>query len=323
MASIKAYKGGWRVWISRAGVRATKTFESKREAIAWANAQEVKITVPITGRYTLHMALDKFAEEEAPKRRGERWEVIRCRKLKRELEDKRLAELTPAFFVAWRDAQIKVRAESSVRREMNLLKAVLSVARKEWGWLEHDPLADVKRPPNARARMRGLRQEEIDAIVAELGWEEWVVAERRADEVAIAFLLGVETAMRNGELLSLEWQAVDLERRVARLTRTKNGDDRAVPLSTRAVKLLRCLPRVGDRCFQVDAGVRDVVFREARDAAGLHDVHFHDSRSEGISRLARKFDNVLDLARITGHRDIRSLMHYYVADAADLAKRLD
>lgn len=322
MASIKPYKTGWRAWVCKHGKKTSKTFESKREAITWANAQEVKIDAPVSGRYTLHMAFDEFIEKEAPKRAGAKWEIVRCKKFKREFEDIKLADLTAPVFVAWRDAQVKLRAPSSVRREMNLIKTVLDVARKEWGWLETTPLADVKRPPNAKARKRGIRQAEIDAIVKELDWEQWLRAERNSDEVAIAFLLGIETAMRNGEMMSLRWEDVDLKQRVATVRDTKNGDDREVPLSTAAVKLLGCLPRESERCFGITSEVRDVVFRQARNTAGIKDVHFHDSRSEGISRLSKKF-NVLDLARITGHRDLRSLMHYYKADMATLAKQLD
>lgn len=299
----------------------SKTFESKREAAAWALSQEALIEAPVTGRYTLHMAFDKFAQEVSPGRKGARWEIIRLNKLKREMPDVRLSDLSPAVLVAWRDAQVQVRATASVRREMNLVKSVLDLARKEWRWLDHDPIMDVKRPPNAKARKRGLRQGEIDAVVAALGWEPWLKAERRTDEVALAFLLGVETAMRNGEMLALRWADVDLVRRVARVVESKNGDAREVPLSSTAVQLLECLPRDRETCFAVNASVRDVLFREARDRAGVVDVHFHDSRSEGISRLAKKLD-ILDLARVVGHRDLKSLMHYYRADAAALALRL-
>ena len=51
------------------------------------------------------------------------------------------------------------------------------------------------------------------------------------------------------------------------------------------------------------------------------DLHFHDSRSEAIWRLSKKLD-VLELARVIGHRDVRSLMIYYQTDADTLADRL-
>jgi integrase len=73
--------------------------------------------------------------------------------------------------------------------------------------------------------------------------------------------------------------------------------------------------------FRVSNATRDKLFRDGKKAAQLTDLNFHDSRSEGISRLSKKMD-VLELARVVGHRDPKSLMHYYRANAADIARRL-
>ena len=56
--------------------------------------------------------------------------------------------------------------------------------------------------------------------------------------------------------------------------------------------------------------------------AKIEDLTFHDSRHEACTRLARKID-VLDLARMIGHRDLRSLMTYYNPSASEIADRLD
>src|SRR5690606_2087213 len=106
------------------------------------------------------------------------------------------------------------------------------------------------------------------------------------------------------------------------LPRTKNGDERQVPLSLRAREILFLLPRGDGPVFGVDSGTRDALFRKARDRAEIPDLHFHDSRAEAIWRLSKKL-NVLDLARVIGHRDIRSLQLYYNADADELATLLD
>jgi integrase len=65
----------------------------------------------------------------------------------------------------------------------------------------------------------------------------------------------------------------------------------------------------------------DATFRKLKRKANILDLHFHDSRAEAATRLAAKVD-VLTLARILGHRDIRSLMIYYRESAEDIAKRL-
>jgi hypothetical protein len=66
---------------------------------------------------------------------------------------------------------------------------------------------------------------------------------------------------------------------------------------------------------------RDALFRKIRQRASLEDLHFHDSRAEAIWRLSKKLD-VLQLARVIGHRDLKSLLIYYDESASELAKRL-
>ena len=65
----------------------------------------------------------------------------------------------------------------------------------------------------------------------------------------------------------------------------------------------------------------DALFRKARDRAMIEGLTFHDSRHEAITRLAGRLD-VLELARMVGHRDLRMLMVYYNKTAAELADKL-
>ena len=66
----------------------------------------------------------------------------------------------------------------------------------------------------------------------------------------------------------------------------------------------------------------DALFRKYRDKAGIDNLHFHDTRHEAVTRLAKKLD-VLDLARMIGHRNLKTLMVYYNATAEELAQKLD
>jgi integrase len=94
-----------------------------------------------------------------------------------------------------------------------------------------------------------------------------------------------------------------------------------VPLSTRAVEILRALPRSSAPAFDIHPSIRDALWRKYR-PKDLLDLHFHDTRSEAVSRLSKKFD-VLQLARVIGHRDLNSLLIYYKESASEMAKRLD
>ena len=172
---------------------------------------------------------------------------------------------------------------------------------------------EVSKPKGSAARARGVGQIEIDAISASLSGG-------IGRQVYRAFLLAIETGMRKGEILGLTWGQISAS--VAYLSKTKNGDARQVALTIRALEILseqRGLDPV--KVFIVDPASADTLFRKAVKRAGIQDLHFHDSRSEAITRLSRKLD-VLELARMVGHRDLKSLLIYYAPSAEDMAKKL-
>ncbi|MGN6223716.1 site-specific integrase [Pseudoxanthomonas sp.] len=230
----------------------------------------------------------------------------------------RLPSLRPVHVAEWRERRLKEVLPASVLRDMNLLQSVLKVCRKDWGWLDSSPMKDVDRPPNPPPRRRRISQDEIDRVTLALGYDGGA-PETASERVALAFLLALETAMRTSEILGMVW--ADVGEKSVTLPRTKNGDVRRVPLSARAREILALMPRGGDTVFEVDPATKDVLWRRARDASQIQDLHFHDSRAEAIWRLSKKLD-VMELARMIGHRDIRSLMFYYNADPDELADRL-
>lgn len=341
MASFrKMPSGGWRAEVCVKSVRDSAVRDTKAEAQAWAAKRESELRSITTGQgsktHTIGDVLAEYADKVSPTKRGERWERLRLGLIGRKkvdgrlFGDIRLADLRPAHIAAWRDARMrdlgpkgKPITGASVSREMSLLSHALDVARREWGWIAADPMKDVKRPTAGPARDRLISQGEIDAITLALGYQEGMPVSYASQRVAVAFLFAIETAMRSGEILGLTGMTVDLELRVARLPLTKNGSARNVPLSPRACELLGMLPSVelGKPLFDLSDKSRDALFRKARDKAGVVDLTFHDTRHEAITRLAKKLQ-VLDLARMTGHTDIRELLTYYNATAADIAVRL-
>jgi integrase len=129
--------------------------------------------------------------------------------------------------------------------------------------------------------------------------------------------------MRRSELLTMEWCNVDLGQRYVLLTVTKNGEPRSVPLSTKAVLILEGLPKViGGMVFPVSASALKGAWERACARAGISDLHFHDLRHEATSRIALKLPNLIELASVTGHKDVRMLGRYYHPRAAELALKL-
>lgn len=332
MATFEKRAGHWRVQVRRAGVSKSATFPTKAQAQAWAaDIEREAIQVAAGGLPTrsFRQALEKYRDEVSPTKRGSRWELIRINAFigsskkvgtMADLLDKNLADMTAPMLVQWRDDRLKVVGAASVIREINLLSSIFETARREWHWLDASPLKDVRRPKQPPHRTRRISADEISRICLALGYDDAVDVTTVTQQVAVAWLLAIETAMRQGEALGLRWEYVG--ERVAHLPKTKNGHARDVPLSKRAVQLLTKLKGLDtERCFTLSSASCDVLFRRARDAAGVPDLHFHDSRREGTSRLSKKVD-VLTLARITGHRDLKMLLVYYQTDMAEVASAL-
>ena len=136
-------------------------------------------------------------------------------------------------------------------------------------------------------------------------------------------LLALETAMRRGEVLTLKWENINLSQQTCHLPMTKNGSSRNVPLSLDAISILNDLARSFDgRVFPISNTSLRGLWNRACRRAGITDLHFHDLRHEATSRFFEKGLNVMEVATITGHKDLRMLQRYTHLRAEDLAKKL-
>jgi integrase len=331
MGTVRKHGDGWQGIVRRKGHKPVyETFPLKKQADAWVAQREAEIVsgrLGILPKHTLGEALKRFRLEKAPKRRGGRWETNRLLLLEADpIAKVALDKLDSSHLSELRDRELsrstragKPVQGTTVRRIFSLLSSVFRACR-EWKWLVHNPFLDFDRPPPKKGRRRGIRQEEIDGIVAALGFDE-APPRTFAQQTAIEFLLEIETAMRDGELLTIGWPQVFPKR--VHLEKTKNGDERDVALSQRARQLLGYMRGIDpERVFTVDSATRDVLFRDARKRAGLGGFTFHDGRGEAITRLSKKIE-ILDLAEMVGHRDLNSLRHYYRSDADAVADKLD
>ena len=319
MASIQRRGASWRAEIYKDGRRESNTLPTKAQAVKWALMREAELTGARLPENTVKDALRRYANEVAPKHKGVKWELARLGLIERDpIALVRLPALRSIHLAEWRERRLSQVSAASVRREMNLLQSVFKSCRKDWGWLDTDPIKDVDRPQAPASRKRRVSQEEIDRLTLALGYDGGA-PETAQHRVALCFLFALETAMRAGEILSMKWS--DVAAKSVTLPKTKNGDVRRVPMSARAREIIGLLPQNAESVFNLDPGTRDTLFRRARDAAQIENLHFHDSRAEAIWRLSKKLD-VMELARVIGHRDLRSLLLYYQTDADELADRL-
>jgi integrase len=337
MAYIRKTATGYRVQIERKGVRKSQVFANKAAATAWAATEEAAILAGNAGQYpkkTVAEAFDRYEREVSSKKRGARAEGLRFAATVRDfpaLCSKLLQDVTPDDIASWRESRLRSVTASSVNREATTLKHVWTVAGKEWGWCsESSPWAKVKMPPPAQARTRRTHWTEVRRLVRHMGYVTGKAPAATQTEVAWAYMVAQATAMRAGEVLGLCRSNVDLVKRVVTLKTHKTLERegvRWVPVTRKAARLLVVLDAAAmaagrEAYFTVTGASLDALFRKFRDRLLLKDLHFHDSRADALTRLARRVD-VMTLARISGHRDLNMLLKaYYRESAADIAARL-
>jgi integrase len=326
MASFRKRGSGWEVFVSKHGQRASATFTTKAEAQAWAVVTEAEIIAGKRGdvpNKTFGQLLERYRDEVSPTKKGERWERLRIALVLRdEIAAVNLADLRQPDFACWRDRRLQSVSSASVRREWVLLSSACSIAVKEWHWLKDHPMRGVKVPAHGKARDRTATMEEIDRLCVALGYSRNEPPRSVGARVGAAMLFAIESAMRAGEIAALDWQNVHIQKRYLHVDSGKtDAASRDVPLSEEAIRLLR---QMGTESvvFNLSTAQIDANFRKAKKMAEVEGLTFHDLRHTAITRLARKLD-VLDLARMIGHRDLRMLMVYYNAKAEDIAGRLD
>ena len=338
MASIKQYRGKtWRAIIRRKGFPVqSKTFASKKDAEAWAASVESRLGVSqfdglqlkAAKTMTVRDVFERYEREVAPNFKGRNSLGI----LKRVIRDAAfmdlvLSKITPLDIRQWRDDRAQDIQPQSVHRELNTISGVFTHAIKEWGVpLASNPCHSVSRFKGAdKSRDKVWSPADVTTLLDAIGWREDMPLGEGRDYVGWALLLGIETAMRIGELCALRVSDFHPAEQYAQLRDTKNGDDRQVPLSTTAIKYLMILcanKMPTDKVFPLIAATLGEYFLEARRKCGLEHLVFHDSRHTAATQLSAKLPNVLELSAVTGHRSLKSLKRYFHPTPAAIAGKL-
>lgn len=329
MATIRKLRGKWQAMVRRKGIPPRcKSFALKAEAERWARDLEGQVDnsghlpdTRIAERMTLAELLVRYRDEISPSKRSAVTEISRINAiLRRDICHRTLAMLSSADLASYRDQRLETVASATVVRELNTISHALDTAQKDWGiHLARNPVKLVRRPALPKGRTRRLEGDEEQKLLAgcDGGRNTWMKS---------VIIIAIETAMRQGEILSLTWKNVDLDRKVAHLPMTKNGESRDVPLSSRAVETMKAIlsreDRDADRVFPLTAQATRLCWEHLRVRVGMADLRFHDLRHEAVSRLFEKGFGVAEVSAISGHKEFRMLARYTHLRAEDLAVRL-
>ena len=310
----------YRVQIRRRGFPpVTASFERKTDAVKWSQATEADMDRRLyfpqheAERHTVADLVDRQLESvriDRPHALAQQRVILGWWKAK--IGAYTLATVTPELLGRHRDElQSKEGlAPGTVNRYLAGLSTAFSNAVKEWHWLPDNPLRRVSKKPEPRGRVRYLSDEERAGLFD-------ACRKSELPELYLIVLFAITTGMRRGELLGLHWQDVDLERRVAVLHHTKNGDRRSVPIVPEVVALLREHGRVrrldNDLVFPSrgrKAAWFDPYWYAALQEAKIKDFRFHDLRHCCASYLAMSGATVPEIAAVLGHRTLQMVRRY-------------
>lgn len=323
MASIQKTARGYRAQVYCKGRRDSRVFATKRDAVVWASVREAELRDNrFEGdKHTLRDALRQYATDVSPGKRGEQWEVVRLRAFERYLLplNSPISSVQPSDIALFRDSRAASVSAASVRRELTLLSSVFEMARREWGWVTSNPCHDVRKPRQPEHRNRTIHVREIRAMLRTMSYSHNTPA-NKTQALAQCFLFALRTGMRAGELCDLTWTNVHDD--FVRLPQTKNGTSRDVPLSSRAIRIMKTMRGYqDDKVFGLHPRSVDALFRKYRDKAELSGFRWHDTRHTAATMLSRKVD-VLTLCKIMGWHDTRFAMVYVNETPSVIAARL-
>lgn len=303
MASIRKRSGKYHTQVRKHGKTITKTFINKSDALRWAKEQEVKIEqgiyFPQHEKVTLSFLLNRWEKDILMNLKSYPVDKYKVAFLQRRIGHFYLHDVNTNMLVNYRETRSEEVSNQTVKHELSIIRRAMKKGI-EWGYLNSVPYITL---PSLKgtARNRRLKSEELTYLIDSLNpYLQHVV------------ILLIETAMRRGELAALKISNIDIDERLVLLEDTKNGENRTIPLSNRALTAITYLIQHAhsemllnySKCWLTEKFIIHCK------KIGIENFRLHDLRHEGVSKLFEKGLNVIEVSSISGHRDLSMLKRY-------------
>lgn len=334
--------GHWRAQVRRKGRYASDTFLRRRDAETWALEVERAIdlgqTTPTKSRKVATTFGDLIRIHEGDLQ--EVGKVIRRSKaavlaaLKESLGSTRLKDLTRERLIEYGRRRFKEGAGPvTLSIDFSHIRTILTHAAALHGVkvspeevrLARVALSRLGLVGKGNERDRRPTDDEIDALITYFESNP-----RQLIPMGRIIRFAIATAMRQDELCRVEWTDVDMQRKTVKVRdrkdpRRKDGNHQKVPLLNLtgfdAWTLLleqKIITRGLGRVFPHNGRSVGTAFRRACRELKIEDLHFHDLRHEGTSRLFEAGLSIERVALVTGHKDWRMLRRYTNLKPEDL-----
>jgi len=304
----------------------TATFERKTDAKLWAQQTEAAMRegrhfkTAEAKKHTLGELINRYIENVIPtKPKNAAACTAQLKWWKTQIGHCLLSDLTPSLIGEQRDKLLKgitfkgtSRSPATVVRYLAALSHALTIATREWGWIEDSPMRKVTKPKEPRGRVRFLDDKERGSLLI-------ACQESSNPYLYLAFVLSLSTGMRQGELMNLRWENIDPFRGRITLHETKNGERRVVPLQGLALELLQkhlsnktldiglLFPSKEDPCKPMDLRFP---WEQALKKAGIKGYKWHDNRHSCASYLLMNGASLAEIAEVLGHKTLAMVKRY-------------
>ena len=324
-----------------------KKFETETSAVAWAAnfAREVNIKAGSDfNNLTFSDLIQRYLDEVSIKTVSHKKNISMIKFLKESkiegtslkkypIFNVNLQDLSKKDFTDFRDQRIKEVGTGAFLNDWQKFYTAMKIGWGEWGWIHRNIMRGLRLPKQPPHRTRRVKLDEEIAIVNFLQNKNLVspIKYRNQIQAAIIFQLAIETALRFSEITSLKKEEIYLDDGYLMVTGIEPNSGktaaaiRSVPLTPKAKSLLSeamLLMSHSIFVFSISQMTAAVLLRNCFRELGIKDLHFHDTRHEAISRLAKIY-GILDLAKIVGHSSVEYLLMYFQPTIYELIEKME
>ncbi|MCE5294731.1 MAG: tyrosine-type recombinase/integrase [Chlamydiales bacterium] len=295
-----------------------QSFRTKTQAKKWIQDTEAAIRdgrhkgLAAGRKHTVGELIDRFIKQCVPQHPIYYPKKVQLlQRWKDELGSLLLRDLSPSAIAGVRDKLLAEttskntkRSPGTVNRYLATFSKALSVASKEWEWMDASPMQKVRKLKESRGRDRCLSYTEKENLLK---------ACRSSKNPYLYHIvnLALLTGMRYGEIVYLRWNDINFDERYMTLQETKNGDRRVIPITNEIIQVFHSCPTYGDapeelvfksrRLLPIKYGISiRKSFTKALQEAGIKGFVFHLLRHTAATDLANEGATEGDLQEIFG-----------------------
>ncbi len=302
----------------------SQTFERKPAASAWLKKRETELSEPgaiealKSPDPTLAKVIDQYLEESKRDYGKTKRQVLKTIQAST-LGPMQCSEIGSAHVMAF--AQSLKAKPQTVGNYLAHLASVFAVARPAWGYpLDKTAIDDARTVSKRMGVTSRSKQRQRRPTLDELGrlMDHYAVMQRkRSDAIPMQDIIrfALFSTRRLDEITRIVWEDLDQARseivvRDMKHPGEKVGNDVRVNLPPEAMAIIKTQPTKTGRIFPFNGDSISTSFTRACQILCIEDLHFHDLRHEGVSRLFEMGSTIPQAATVSGHRTWTSLKRY-------------